>query len=362
MSLYLVISIVLFLCALKYDFHNKNTKKKKFVFVVACILITLLMCLRKYSVGVDTNEYYTMYNSYVVNGWNIGWSRYEYGFSYLVVILTKISTNPQTLIIVSSLFINVIVFRFIYKNTNYPFFIINLYLLLNYWFLNMNVMRQAMAVAIVLLGYEKLKKDKLVSFYIFVFLACMFHKISVVALVFPIFFHVRLSKIFYIELIVISLLVFVFGNNIYSLGLQILGKYDSYIDSKFSNSNYFGSLFNLLIASSSIVLYFITIKRSLPEKVLLSRNASNDHFLLWMAIVLIVSFVLSVKVILFNRITIFLYPFHLLIIDQVFTKWRQSDKKHIIFIVTIIALINFIVIYTFRPEWHGCNDYRFFWQ
>ena len=155
MSIYIL--LLLYLLFLSLIFLNKKFNKLVFI-ILAFTPFVAISGFRSFSVGVDTQQFVNAYSRIInmsPNSFDL--LRYEYGFSYFCWLLGKISTNPQILIFITSLFINISVGRFIYKNSDNVYLSVILYLLCNFFFSYMNIMRQAMAIAILLWGYEFIK-------------------------------------------------------------------------------------------------------------------------------------------------------------------------------------------------------------
>lgn len=97
---------------------NETDNKRKFYIVVIFSLITLFSALRSRNVGADTEQFVSMYNVIRSLPWErLNELRYEWGYMILCKLLSYISSSPQLLLIVSSVFISWAVGRFIYKNS-----------------------------------------------------------------------------------------------------------------------------------------------------------------------------------------------------------------------------------------------------
>ena len=134
MLIYLVQLILILILGIFMKPSKSDSKKKLFLFC-AFVILCFVACLRDYTVGYDTKQYVTAFNkasSLTLS--NFSYLRYEYGFTFLLWLLSKISSNWQILLIITSLFINFSVLRFIEKNSDNPFFSVLIYILLNFYF------------------------------------------------------------------------------------------------------------------------------------------------------------------------------------------------------------------------------------
>ena len=152
-----------------------NNSEKKFL-ICTYIVLVFISGFRNYNVGVDTK----LYSSFFEYAKNISYSnlhnvRYEYGFALFCKLLSTLNNNYHYLLFATSAFINYAVLNFIKKNSKNVYFSVIMYILCNFFFSYMNVMRQAIAISIILLNYESLKKEKYLKFSIGILFAMLFH-------------------------------------------------------------------------------------------------------------------------------------------------------------------------------------------
>ena len=168
--------------------------------------------------------------------------RYEYGFTFLCWILNKITSNWQILLIVSSLFINYSVLKFIKNNSSNPLLSVLMYILMNFYFFYTSAMRQAIAIGIMLLGYEKLKKNEIWKFLIFVLIATLFHESAFLALLLIPMRKMKYNRYFIFSIIGVYIIGFILGKDLFLFLSRFSNRLLDYSDSKFFVENYFGAL------------------------------------------------------------------------------------------------------------------------
>ena len=194
MFIYIIVMFLILSIGLFFNV-NKSYKLGKYYLIFIFSILTLLSALRNISVGVDTSQYYEAYKLIGTIEWNeLDKLRYEIGFSLLCKVLNYISSNPQLLLIVTSIFINSSVGLFIYRNSNNVVLSSFIFITYNLYFNYMNIMRQAIAIAIVLFAYEYLKNKKIIKYSILVLIASLFHTSSIICLLFIIFSKVKYDK------------------------------------------------------------------------------------------------------------------------------------------------------------------------
>lgn len=197
------IYIILLLLAFFSDIllkPNKSRKGKKYYVVFMFGVIYLINALRSPEIGIDLNNYYAPHYAQFAR---IPWDNlqsvtisgdWELGFCAFCKLLTYISTDVQFFIAVSSAVIVLPYGYFIYKNSDDVVFGTCFYILYNLMFSNMNTIRQAMAVSIVVMGLGFLRDKKYVKYSAFVVLAVLFHKSALIAFLLLVVDVIKLTK------------------------------------------------------------------------------------------------------------------------------------------------------------------------
>lgn len=186
MAIYFVILILILLPRLFKPMTSQKSRKAYCIYAFTIFLAWL--CLRNVTVGVDQHYYnnYPLFGNlswqYVLSG-DFNW--YEVGFQVWCKLLNYISSDPQLLIVATGIVSLVPVGVFIYRNCDdvvlgcvccwcLP--------IVTQW---ASMLRQAMAVAIVLIAFEYLKNKKNVRYLILIGFAFLFHKSAIIALLLP---------------------------------------------------------------------------------------------------------------------------------------------------------------------------------
>lgn len=116
----------------------------------------------------------------------------ETGFYWLVWLLTRLTDDPQWMIFLTSAFITFASCYFFYKNSEDVPLALMSYVCLGLFTFNMNGMRQAMAMSVCVIGYELVKKRKLLPFLLTILLAMQFHKTAIAFI--PVYFFPLLKN------------------------------------------------------------------------------------------------------------------------------------------------------------------------
>ena len=163
---------------IKHDFVSK------FIYSVVLISIVLFSAMRtKYN---DTTAYTHAFTMTDISTISFKTLTEGYGgFKLLQQLIYKyISIDPQMLLLVVSVIVNVLFVSFIRKHCDYFSESVFLYFIGTYLF-SMAGMKQAIAMAISLVAIEKLINRKYIGFVFFILIAMLFHPYIVVLLVLP---------------------------------------------------------------------------------------------------------------------------------------------------------------------------------
>ena len=200
---YILIIILLIGLTLSYDgaynypFHKTRGAFSWYVF--CAFVLVLFASVRDVSIGADTQNYYRSFNDSSllrnISDVDIESGRYQPMWQYLVAIIKEYLIDFNWLLFIESLFLNIVVFRFFWINSKYPFLCITLYFCAVYIGLNFETLREGIAVAFCLLAYEQLSKKRYVLAVGFWILAFQFHISSIIALLYPLCIYTQYSKL-----------------------------------------------------------------------------------------------------------------------------------------------------------------------
>lgn len=207
MIIYIILLLVLLLSSYIFKPHRSVKGKRNFL-ILMFGLIFFVNAARSPEIGIDLTKYYAPHYAQFAQ---IPWTNlqsitisgdWELGFCIFCKLLTYISTNLQFFITVSSAIIVFPYGYFIYKNSEDIVFSTLFYITFNLMFSNMNTIRQALAVSIVITGFSYLKDKKYVKYTIFVVFAMLFHKSALIAILLLIIDIIRLTRVRMILLLI----------------------------------------------------------------------------------------------------------------------------------------------------------------
>lgn len=188
-----------------------KTKIDNNLYTFLCFLLILIAGLR-YNLGIDTYRYTAEFESFPrlneLSAQFIQDSRYQILWILFESTVKTVFNSMYMLQLLLAAFVNITVFWYVKKNSRKPYLIILFYFILFYFNLNMEILRESIAVCILLIGLDLLKQKRYIRYYLFAIIGFLFHESGIVLLLTPILFLINFKNKFtylvYIILFVIS--------------------------------------------------------------------------------------------------------------------------------------------------------------
>lgn len=356
------IGIIIFIIFLGAVIRPDQARQRKtiFLFIIFNILV-FLAGWRAYTVGVDTKDYVELYQS--IDSYDISSGRFEIGFIYLFKILSKISSNPRFMLIITSAICIGCVCFFIKKFSKDTTLSVLLYLLLRTYFCQMNTMRQALAISISLVAItfilKKKTKCRVIATVSLILLAGTLHTVAYVIFI-PLAIWLMPHNIIMNKLtpmksvkwaIVLSFFAFLLFPLAMKFILDFLPQYAYYFNSEWSDSNYFASLLQTTISFVFLVAGAVYFNRKTFDE--------TRKFAALMMIFYMIFATLSMRMEIWERITGVFSIYNALLWTPSFVKDIRNKRQRFFVKGAIVSFsfIYLIVIFTYRPEWDGVVPY-----
>lgn len=273
----LVFSIAMLLIAEKF-------KEKKIIKIIAYVLSGLsffVVSAIRYDVGTDYLFRYAP--DYINMGQGIDIANLEIGYKVIVWICLLITKDYAILFAVTSAIIIGLTFYTIFKESPYPVLSVIIYFCAGFYFHSLNLMRQYLAISVLLFSYKYLIDKKYIYFAIGVFIAFLFHSVSIIFV-----FALLLCDWEVFDLkrtIIVSLLLFIFGKYIWHYVIDLIvnhTRFATYIGSKFDKSKLriYDIIFNAILYLIIYYLYKNTKDVGRKEKFFLNMQACSLFFMI----------------------------------------------------------------------------------
>ena len=355
---YLLIILIIFFSIITTD------KNKKITISIVVILFSLLSGLRHYSIGNDTYNYIRHFWGITQQGlFYIKNSRFEIGYSYLVYFLTHLSENYTVFLLIVSFFINIMIGKFIYNYSKSPAFSLLLFILLRFFFGEMNIMRQFIALCIFINSIKYIENRNFIKFTIVAIIASTIHSSALFAFFIYFLYNLKLSLNKKVICVIVATIVFFLLYKVLIYLTGFLGIYSSYVTEYFG-SNKLASIISFII--SLLVYVFCNIIQKKYNK-----SIKNDdpleykrlNFYNNIAFVMIIINFLAIRISILDRVTDYYEIFYILLIPNTINMIKERKKRSAWYIAVFVCFFAYFLAVTFlRPNWNFVNPYRFFWQ
>lgn len=294
--------------------HNFVSKTVYFAVLISVILFSAMRT--KYN---DTTAYTHAFAMTDISNISIKTLFEGYGgFTLLQQLIYKyISVDPQMLLLVVSVIVNVLFFSFIRKHCDYFSETLFLYFIGTYLF-SMAGMKQAIAMAISLIAIEKLINRKYIGFVFFILIAMLFHPYIVVLLILP-FISKRVWDRNVILVLFLGIIAAINLDNVLEFAGMIGKDYDM---EEFND--YTINPFRVVIEAIPIFVYALSLRK-------IRMNNNNQYVTLGINMSLIrfvlISFGLFWNPIYFARIGTYFSVLDMIVMPMVINKTELRNEK-----------------------------------
>lgn len=194
MILYLTIPLIILL------FRKEINKKNYTIQDYIVILLLGLICGLRYNVGTDYALYTRMYN-------HINWfPRVEVAFKKIIETFNMFDFPASVFFFFFSFLTIIIIYISIKKRTKYPAETLFLFITMGFYALQFNIIRQMLAVAIVLYSIKYIQEKKIIKYILCILVAYLCHSTAIIMI--PFYF---ISNIKFTKMQMIFLLLIMFG-------------------------------------------------------------------------------------------------------------------------------------------------------
>ena len=343
---YILMGVIIIFGLIQYFYYSEN-KIVKFTYIAVCGIIFFLIAGFRYGLGFDYYTYLDIFEDIghldftfeALNGY-----RFEIGFTILVKLLTMISTNGTFIYAALSFLMTLCVMYVVYRYSKIPMISLFLYMVLNYYFVTMNMTRYAFASSLIFLSYGILKdsnfnfskesfskqvfwKNILTNFLpytLLILLAASFHKTALIML--PVYFVAKLdlNKITgSLYAIATTIVLFAAKPIAYFVSEKFFnGSYNPYVITGTLNDRFYEPAGGSYIIVPALVLIMALFMR----KKLLEKNPNNIVFINMAVYSFIIYFLSAVSIYIFNRIAYFPAIFSIMLVPEMVTLLKPNQE------------------------------------
>lgn len=341
--------------------ENQNKKISAGLCFAAGLLVTAILAgLRDYSIGTDVRGYGNVWFQRAVSSKDAyGYLKWgtssQVGIVYMLLNYTvsRFTDNAHWFYFVLALLINYLVFRGIYSCKDE--IDISLAMLVFYFlFYNntLNLLRQSLAIAIIISGFKFVKRKQFIKYFICVTVAFLTHSTAFVGIAVYFLYHsykMKYSKLIRLGISAGLLGVALFYQSILNIAIKLgfLGtRYSFYVLDYESG----GRLIRIFLFCLPWIIYFFIVYK---------KAYSHDGYAQFWILILTCSSMMTL--IMFSnsaalRIAYFFDYFFILMIPWIAERYRIKEKQHrninlTFILITIYLLVYWWIVYVYQN--HG---------
>ena len=345
---------IVLICAEAYFmlYREKSEKARKWFFILTCIQAILLSGLRHIHVGMDTYNYWNMFERVKSYSWSYLWvslktmvSTYEGvepGFYLSMKIFQIFSKSFRLYLIVFACFVNIPLFVQFYRKSNEGLMSVLIYMTLFFAFVSTTGLRQTMALVIMgFIGMDFIIERKLKAFLICVLISYTFHKSALAFLPFYFIAYKKPTRPYFYACLIAVAVLFIFRKP-FTEFLTSLGGYESY------GKQYEGAgTFNYSAVSLAILVMVIWKYKQI---IAVDKNAVvYINACIIGCILLPITFIDPSNL----RVVFYYSIMQMFLVPDICISMEGKDRTIVIF-----AIISLLLALYFK----GGNIYRFMWQ
>lgn len=329
--IYIIVIFLLLFLSFRYDINRKTRYRDESYLVVLVILI--MIAGFRYRLGIDTTRYITRfyYDTPVLS--ELTWNDLDFGTDPLYTLFNSIVLTLGGKFYVVQLlhatFVNTLIFKYIKKHTEAIFISVFIYFIYQYAAMNMEEMRASMSLVLCLFANDCILDRKWIKGLLLYAIGCFFHASTILVMIMPLFFFLRLNKVgvcFLFSFFVLGIAIRPFINELLlfmemgdnDVVFQKVERYSMREDHMEGHLNIFGYLSYAVICGYAILpLWFIK-----HDKIHGSLKRLEPLLLLFVAFSL-----LSMGIPIFYRYVRFYVLYYILFISEFIIFILKEDSK-----------------------------------
>lgn len=302
----------------RYIFKGEQTKLNRIFFIILCFFQCLMIATIRYGIGTDYNMYRKAFLRMAESGFSdMKYEDWEIGYILLNKIVGLFTKNDGVFFFIAAALALSGTFYMIWRYSKNPFMSVFLFLNTYLFYLDLNYMRQAIAMSIMCFAYGFLQERKLWKFLLMCALAATFHL--------PVIYLIPVYFITYIKLNLKTMPIYAAGLIVYFLVSDaVLQFVFSYFHQEYANSRfikygigYWYAIYPLILCVAMVALVFY-FKFKLPK-----------HFNVLCHLMLMMGFwqIVMTKHALFERFSYYTMPFMLIAVPEAISMFEIKFSK-----------------------------------
>lgn len=339
-------------------FHRDHNSRK-IGFWLCFALFAFLSGFRAPYIGNDTEEYLRIFREVNSGLYDNSESRYEIGYLWLNQILGNFSDNSQIIFIATSLFIYYSFGRFILKYSKFPWLSLFLFLTYGFFSFSITVVRQSIAIAILLFSYDYILKNKFIKFLGLVILATLFHSTAVFFIFSYLCNKIKINSKTILIFILIVASAYALFNVLLNQMFSLFPIYEHYDGGKYFGETRLASVLYVFISSIIFIFSYLIINTNENKQKLSSNKLTQFNSEAFMIMMAIGVYVLSMKLNILDRIAIYYNIFSIVLLPNAINLLNKNMKGLLTFVTILLFFAYSTTLLILRPGWNSVFPYSF---
>lgn len=339
---FVLIMLILSRTLINKKYNNNLIKFNDSFMLYKCLIVfafssMLLISGLRYEVGTDYREYVNIFTNIInSDGWGVI-GKIEPIFVIISKSIGIISSNPQWMFFITSLFIIYFIFKSVLKDVELYELAIFLFIAFGFYTSSFNIVRQWMAISIILYGYVFLRYKNKKKFFCCLLVGVLCHYSAIIVLlVYPIIKRMRRNIT---RLCIIGFGAFFFVNSNFIIrilqnicsNVEMLNKYTRYLNIK---ENIGGSVFVMpMFCLLTFFLYIIIMKYKRIHNIEIYIN------------ILVIGFFFSIlgqKIMIFNRLQFYFVIILTIVIPKMINNLNKKEKAILYYLCLLMGSLFYI--------------------
>lgn len=191
MEIYLINNVLILVWAAIFC-SNKPGKVRKLIFIILAFAQLLTLAILRTHIGNDYDMYSGGFYQMKMKGFEqMSYKDWEIGFVFLTKLLALVVPNHLIYMGILTAVCIVPVAVYIYLNSKIPWLSTLMFVNMFIFFMEMNFVRQAIALVFVMWAWHFMKKAKFIPFAVLILIASLFHQTVLIMLV--VYFWVKMT-------------------------------------------------------------------------------------------------------------------------------------------------------------------------
>lgn len=331
-----------------------NARLCNMLAVVGMVVLWFLTAFRGISIGADTHVYCYYFGVFATMGTRPA-VHLEMLFQYLNILISRFTSDPHIFLLITATMCYAGLMIYFGKYAKNLPLTVTLFFA-SFFSVYVNVLRQAMAMTLVLYGYQMLKEKKWIPTAIIFFMATLLHNSAVVC--FLLFFNfkwLRNKWVLWSGGLIMAAVVF--SGNFVKLALLMIQRFPSffvsyffqtYLESQYASTGWLAVSYSLI----KYLIWYFLMSASMRQG-----NREDELAINTMTLLLLFN-VLAYSLNLFDRVTMYFSLIAIVELPNMLHSNRIRNPRLWLLLCCAMALLFFAFQLVFRPYWNNLYPYE----